>query len=114
MIDGTPRGGVRGRVLDWAWNHPRWKRRMREVWGSSREGAALIGLPRPFDPPEWAALRRLATSASPPEADAKRILFMSWRGWSDPPRHRDRARPRGAPAGLGSGIRLLRGPAPNL
>jgi hypothetical protein len=82
VSDGTPRGGVRGRVLDWAWKHPRWKRRIREVWGRGREGAALIGLPRPFDPPEWAALRRLATSASPPEADAKRILFMSWRGWS--------------------------------
>ena len=76
------RGGVRGRVLDWAWNHPRWKRRMREVWGRSREGAAVIGLPRPFDPPEWAALRRLAASASPVEPDAERILFMSWRGWS--------------------------------
>jgi hypothetical protein len=55
---------------------------MREVWGRSREGAAVIGLPRPFDPPEWTALRRLAASASPVEPDAERILFMSWRGWS--------------------------------
>ena len=55
--------GMRGRVLDWAWNHPRWKRRMREAWGIGREAAALAGLPRPFDPPEWAALRSIAATA---------------------------------------------------
>ena len=36
----VPRPGVRRRVLDWAWNHPRWKRRMREAWGIGREAAA--------------------------------------------------------------------------
>jgi hypothetical protein len=55
---------------------------MREVWGRSREVAAATGLPRPFDPPEWKALRRIAATASAPAAGAERILFMSWRGWS--------------------------------
>lgn len=73
---------MRGRVLDWAWNHPRWKRRMRETWGAGREVAAAVGLPRPFDPPEWGALRRVAATAVPPKPDAERVLFMSWRGWS--------------------------------
>ena len=73
---------LRGRVLDWAWNHPRWKRRMREMWGVGREAAGLVGLPKPFDPPEWKALRQIAASASAPAADAERVLFMSWRGWS--------------------------------
>ncbi|MEO8899523.1 MAG: hypothetical protein ABI352_12175 [Candidatus Dormibacter sp.] len=73
---------ARGRLLDWAWAHPRWKRRLREAWGISRESAARAGLPRPFDPPEFADLRRLAVSAPHPAADAPRVLFMSWRGWS--------------------------------
>jgi hypothetical protein len=78
----SARPGVRARVLDWAWNHPRSKRRLREAWGIQREAAASVGLPRPFDPPEWAALRRLATTAEPSAPDAERVLFMSWRGWS--------------------------------
>jgi hypothetical protein len=55
---------------------------MREVWGASRETAARFGLPRPFDPPEWKALRRIALTAAAPAPDAERVLFMSWRGWS--------------------------------
>jgi len=83
VTDGAEvRPGVRGRVLDWAWRHPRWKRRMREVWGASRETAASVGLPRPFDPPEWKALHRIAVTATPPAPGAERVLFMSWRGWS--------------------------------
>jgi hypothetical protein len=78
----VPGPGIRARVLDWAWNHPRSKRRIREVWGIQREAAAAVGLPRPLDPPEWAALRRLAATAEPPAPDAERVLFMSWRGWS--------------------------------
>ena len=74
--------GLRGRVLDWAWTHPRWKRRMREIWGSGREAVAITGLPRPFDPPEWDALRSIARTAEPPTPGAERVLFMSWRGWS--------------------------------
>jgi hypothetical protein len=77
-----PAPGVRGRILDWAWNHPRAKRRIREVWGIQREAAGWVGLPRPFDPPEWAALRGLAATADPPSPGAERVLFMSWRGWS--------------------------------
>jgi hypothetical protein len=73
---------VRSRLLDWAWAHPRWKRRIREVWGIGRETAAHIGLPRPLDPPEFSDLRRLAVSAPRPAGDAQRVLFMSWRGWS--------------------------------
>jgi hypothetical protein len=73
---------VRGRVLDWAWDHPRLKRRMREAWGIGRETAAAVHLPKPFDPPEWTALRRIAASATPPAPGAERVLFMSWRGWS--------------------------------
>lgn len=73
---------VRGGVLDWAWNHPRAKRRMREAWGLGREASAAVGLPRPFDPPEWKALRGIAATADAPPADAERVLFMSWRGWS--------------------------------
>jgi hypothetical protein len=55
---------------------------MREVWGAGREAVGAVGLPRPFDPPEWKALRRLARTASTPTPDAERVLFMSWRGWS--------------------------------
>jgi hypothetical protein len=72
----------RGAILDWAWRHPRWKRRMREAWGRGREAAAFVGLPRPFDPPEFADLRKIAASASPPDSGASRVLFLSWRGWS--------------------------------
>ena len=83
MTDGSAPGpGMRGRVLDWAWNHPRSKRRLRELWGIGREAAAAMGLPPPFDPPEWEALRTLATTADAPLAGAERVLFMSWRGWS--------------------------------
>jgi hypothetical protein len=83
VIDEKPQGaGLRGRVLDWAWEHPRWKRRMREVWGRGREAAGFARLPRPFDPPEWHALRDLARTAGPPAPGAERVLFMSWRGWS--------------------------------
>jgi Capsule polysaccharide biosynthesis protein len=78
----APARSVRGRVLDWAWNHPRSKRRLREAWGIGREAVAKVGLPRPFDPPDWAALRSIAASADPPATDAERVLFMSWRGWS--------------------------------
>ncbi len=55
---------------------------MREMWGRGREGAALVGLPPPFDPPEWTALRAIARTAETPSPDAERVLFMSWRGWS--------------------------------
>jgi hypothetical protein len=83
MTDASkPDRSLRGEVLDWAWNHPRAKRRLREAWGVGREVIAITGLPRPFDPPEWKALRSLATTASAPVADAERVLFMSWRGWS--------------------------------
>jgi hypothetical protein len=83
MSDGArPGAGIRGRVLDWAWNHPRWKRRLREIWGVGRELTAVAGLPRPFNPPEWRALRRISATAEAPAPDAERVLFMSWRGWS--------------------------------
>jgi hypothetical protein len=55
---------------------------MREAWGLARESAAALGAPRPFDPPEFDQLRRLAMAAPQPPADAPRVLFMSWRGWS--------------------------------
>ena len=55
---------------------------MREGWGASRETAALLRLPRPFDPPEWKALHRIALTAAAPAPNAERVLFMSWRGWS--------------------------------
>ncbi len=55
---------------------------MREGWGVSRETAALLRLPRPFDPPEWRALHRIALTAAAPAPNAERVLFMSWRGWS--------------------------------
>ena len=55
---------------------------MREAWGIGREAASVAGLPRPFDPPEWAALRSLAATADPPMPGGERVLFMSWRGWS--------------------------------
>jgi hypothetical protein len=55
---------------------------MREVWGAGRETAARVGLPRPFDPPEWKALHQIAATASAPLPGAERVLFMSWRGWS--------------------------------
>ena len=83
MTDASEPGPpLRGRVLDWAWNHPRSKRRMREAWGVGREAAAALKLPRPFDPPEWKALRSIAATAAEPVANAERVLFMSWRGWS--------------------------------
>jgi hypothetical protein len=55
---------------------------MREVWGAGRETAARVGLPRPFDPPEWKALHRIAVTATTPLPGSERVLFMSWRGWS--------------------------------
>jgi hypothetical protein len=55
---------------------------MREIWGTSREAAAVVGLPRPFDPPEWKALRRISVTSTAPAPGAERVLFMSWRGWS--------------------------------
>ena len=55
---------------------------MREVWGAGRETAALVGLPKPFDPPEWKALHQIAVTATTPVPGAERVLFMSWRGWS--------------------------------
>lgn len=55
---------------------------MREAWGAGREVVGAVGLPKPFDPPEWKALRRLARTASKPGPGAERVLFMSWRGWS--------------------------------
>jgi hypothetical protein len=83
MTDASEPGPpLRGRVLDWAWNHPRSKRRIREAWGLGREAAASLKLPRPFDPPEWHALRAIAATAAAPVANAERVLFMSWRGWS--------------------------------
>ena len=83
MIDKKPPSNrMRGVLLDWAWNHPRWKRRLRETWGLGREAAGWVRLPRPFDPPEWLALRALARTAQPAESGAERVLFMSWRGWS--------------------------------
>jgi hypothetical protein len=78
----TPDPGVRAKVLDWAWNHPRWKRRLREAWGIEREAATAVGLPRLFDPPEWKALESIAATAEAPGPGAERVLFMSWRGWS--------------------------------
>jgi hypothetical protein len=78
----VPSPSVRRRMLDWAWNHPRWKRRMREAWGIGREAASAAGLPRPFDPPEWKALRSIAATSDPPSPGGERVLFMSWRGWS--------------------------------
>ena len=77
-----PGSSARGRILDWAWNHPRSKRRLREGWGIGREAAGIVGLPRPFDPPEWRALRDIAATAVSPVTDGERVLFMSWRGWS--------------------------------
>ena len=55
---------------------------MREAWGLSREAAAAVGAKRPFDPPEFTQLRRLAMSVPPPPVASQRVLFMSWRGWS--------------------------------
>jgi hypothetical protein len=55
---------------------------MREAWGAGRELCGRLGLPRPFDPAEFADLRRLAASAGVSDSDAPRILFMTWRGWS--------------------------------
>jgi len=55
---------------------------MREVWGIGREVTGRAGLPRPFDPPEWQALRSIARTATPAAPGAERVLFMSWRGWS--------------------------------
>jgi hypothetical protein len=80
--ESAPERSLRARVLDWAWNHPRSKRRLREAWGLGREAAAILRLPQPFEPPEWAALRRIAASADPAPEGAERVLFMSWRGWS--------------------------------
>jgi hypothetical protein len=80
--ESAPDPSLRSRVLDWAWNHPRSKRRLREAWGLGREAAAVLRLPQPFEPPEWAALRRIAATADPPPEGAERVLFMSWRGWS--------------------------------
>jgi hypothetical protein len=66
----APEPGVRGRLLDCEWDHPRSKRRTREVWRAGREVVAKLGLPRPFDPPEWTALRAIASSSDAPQPGA--------------------------------------------
>jgi hypothetical protein len=74
---------VRDRLMDWAWDHPRAKKRLREAWGLSREGARALHLQPPFEPPELADLRKLRDTATArgPRPSA-RVLVLSMRGWS--------------------------------
>jgi hypothetical protein len=73
---------LRARVLDWAWAHPRWKRRAREAWGTARVVGRGVHAGRLLEPREFRDLRRLAASAGPVPSTGKRVLFLSFRGWS--------------------------------
>jgi hypothetical protein len=73
---------LRGRALDWAWAHPRWKKRAREVWATGRGVARRLHLGRLLEPEEFRDLRRLAATATPPLDGGPRLLILSFRGWS--------------------------------
>ena len=74
----TPRAWA----LDWAWDHPRWKRRAREAWAVLRGVGRRVHAGRLFEPPEFGDLRRLATSSTSVSSGGQRVLFLSFRGWS--------------------------------
>ena len=73
---------LRGRALEWAWAHPRWKRRAREAWATARGVARRLHVGRLLEPTEFQDLRRLAATASPPVPGGRRLLVLSFRGWS--------------------------------
>lgn len=73
---------LRGRALDWAWAHPRWKRPAREAWALARTVSRTVHLQRLFEPPEFGDLRRLAGEVEAAEDGSGRVLFLTFRGWS--------------------------------
>ncbi len=73
---------VRERFLEWAWRHPRWKRRSREAWALARMGARSVHAPRLLEPPEFGDLRRLASEPARQATRRGRVLFLTFRGWS--------------------------------
>lgn len=73
---------VRERFLEWAWRHPRWKRRSREAWALARMGARYVHAPRLLEPPEFGDLRHLASEPARQATRRGRVLFLTFRGWS--------------------------------
>jgi len=73
---------LRERFLEWAWRHPRWKRRSREAWALARMGARYGHAPRLLEPPEFRDLRQLASQPAPQTTRRGRVLFLTFRGWS--------------------------------
>jgi len=76
-------------LRQWSYAHPRLKLVGREAWAHVRRGARAVGLPAPFEPPEFADLRRLAgpggpgPGGSPPGPDdGPKVLILTFRGWS--------------------------------
>ena len=115
MIDKRPQaGGLRGRVLDWAWNHPHWKRRMREVWGIAREtaGLACFSLGRSNHQSGRASAASRDGCSAQPRSRASAVHELA--RMVVPPRHRNGARPCRTPPGRCPDLRLLRGAAPDL
>ena len=73
---------LRERFLEWAWRHPRWKRRSREAWAIARMGARWGHAPRLLEPPEFRDLRHLASQSERQTTRRGRVLFLTFRGWS--------------------------------
>jgi hypothetical protein len=69
-------------ALEWSYRHPRVRIRLREGWGLLREVGERAHLPVPFEPPLFRDLRRIADGASSEPPSARRMLFLSMRGWS--------------------------------
>jgi hypothetical protein len=85
----TSRLAVMDRLRAWSFAHPKARKVLREGWGVSRRTARAAHVPVPFDPAEFADVRRVSATraATPPVASAsaapaRRILFLSMRGWS--------------------------------
>lgn len=70
------------RLLEWSYGHPRARIVLREGWGLTREVSRRLHVTGPFEPAEFAGLRRLAATVPEVEPSAHRILFLSMRGWS--------------------------------
>ena len=74
---------AQGRTVAWlrdrTYAHPRIRMRLREAWGVTREVSHRLNLPAPFEPLEFADLRKLRGDSA---AAAGKILILSQRGWS--------------------------------
>jgi hypothetical protein len=74
--------GFLNRIRKASFGHPRLKWLLREAWGATRLAAVRVGLPKPFEPPEFADLRAISRPTPTLPGQDRPILFLSMRGWS--------------------------------